>query len=101
MPLLAEAEAVTVVSVEGWGIPGPSGEQLREHLVRNGIAATACTVDSAGRPPGEAVLDQCATLGADLLVKGAYTQSRLRQLIFGGATRHIMMNAGIPVILAH
>jgi nucleotide-binding universal stress UspA family protein len=35
------------------------------------------------------------------LVKGAYTQSRLRQMIFGGATRHIIMEAGIPVILAH
>ena len=101
MPLLAHAEAVTVVSVEGWGIPGPSGEQLCGHLVRNGISATERTVDSAGRPPGEAVLDHCTTLGADLLVKGAYTQSRLRQLIFGGATRHIMMNARIPVILAH
>ena len=101
MPLLAGAEAVTVVSVEGWGIPGPTGEQLCGHLLRNGISATACTVDSAGRPPGEAVLDECTALGADLLVKGAYTQSRLRQLIFGGATRQIMMGAKIPVILAH
>jgi nucleotide-binding universal stress UspA family protein len=40
-------------------------------------------------------------LGCDLLVKGAYTQSRLRQMIFGGATRHIIMEAEIPVILAH
>ena len=47
------------------------------------------------------ILDECAALGADLLVKGAYTQSRLRQLIFGGATRHIMTNARIPTILAH
>jgi nucleotide-binding universal stress UspA family protein len=39
--------------------------------------------------------------GADLLVKGAYTQSRLRQMIFGGATRHIIMDAKIPVIMAH
>jgi nucleotide-binding universal stress UspA family protein len=44
----------------------------------------------------EAKAAQC-----DLLVKGAYTQSRLRQMIFGGATRHIIMEAEIPVILAH
>ena len=101
MPLLADAGAVTVVSVEGWAVPGPSAEQLRGCLVRNGIPAGVRTVEPGGRAPGEAVLDECAALGADLLVKGAYTQSRLRQLVFGGATRHIMMNAEIPVILSH
>ena len=101
MPLLAGAGAVTVVSVEGWEVPGPSAEQMCEHLVRNGISATTRNLEPAGRPPGEAVLDECTALGADLLVKGAYTQSRLRQLVFGGATRHIMTSAKIPVILAH
>jgi nucleotide-binding universal stress UspA family protein len=37
----------------------------------------------------------------DLLIKGAYTQSRLRQMIFGGATRHIFANASLPVLMAH
>jgi nucleotide-binding universal stress UspA family protein len=40
-------------------------------------------------------------LGCDLLVKGAYTQSRLRQFIFGGATSHILFNTTIPVLMAH
>jgi nucleotide-binding universal stress UspA family protein len=35
------------------------------------------------------------------VVKGAYTQSRLRQMIFGGTTRHIMTNATLPVFMAH
>ena len=35
------------------------------------------------------------------MIKGAYTQSRLRQMIFGGATRHIIMNAEVPVLFAH
>jgi nucleotide-binding universal stress UspA family protein len=34
-------------------------------------------------------------------VKGAFTQSRLRQIIFGGATRHILENADVPVFMAH
>jgi nucleotide-binding universal stress UspA family protein len=38
--------------------------------------------------------------GADLLLKGAYTQSRIRQMIFGGATRHIIMESPIPVLMA-
>ena len=42
-----------------------------------------------------------AELGCDLIVKGAYTQSRLRQMIFGGTTRHILTNANLPVLMAH
>ena len=38
-------------------------------------------------------------LGCDLLIKGAYTQSRLRQMIFGGTTRHILANATVPVFM--
>ena len=38
---------------------------------------------------------------ADLIVKGAYTQSRLRQMIFGGLTRHLILSCPIPVLFAH
>jgi nucleotide-binding universal stress UspA family protein len=58
-------------------------------------------VDPVGRTPGVTILDECARTGADLLLKGAYTQSRLRQLIFGGATRHILAQAKIPVLFAN
>ena len=51
--------------------------------------------------PGEVILDHAKSLGSDLLVKGAYTQSRFRQMIFGGATRHILANATLPVLMAH
>ena len=42
-----------------------------------------------------------AALGADLLVKGAYTHNRLRQIIFGGGTQHVLKYAAIPVLMAH
>jgi nucleotide-binding universal stress UspA family protein len=40
-------------------------------------------------------------LSCDLLIKGAYTQSRLRQFIFGGTTQYILSNATLPVLMAH
>jgi nucleotide-binding universal stress UspA family protein len=40
-------------------------------------------------------------VGGDLLIKGAYTQSRLRQMIFGGATSHILAEANLPVLMAN
>lgn len=101
MPLLRGADEVTVLTVEGGMTPGPSGDEVALHLVRNGAPATAVTVAPAGRTTGEAILDHAKSRGCDLLVKGAYAQSRLRQMMFGGATRHILANATLPVLMAH
>jgi len=86
--------------VQGGTVPGPTGEQLARYLQRNGVSCEAITVSPEGRSTGEAILANAASLKCDLLIKGAYTQSRLRQMIFGGATRHILANATIPVLMA-
>jgi nucleotide-binding universal stress UspA family protein len=102
MPLLHQAERVSVLTVAGGsGVPGPSAEQLLKHLHHNGIAAKPITVGLEGRSTGEAILAAAKSEGCDLLVKGAYTQSRLRQMIFGGATSHILASAELPVLMAH
>jgi nucleotide-binding universal stress UspA family protein len=75
------------------------------HLRRNGVKAKALTIKrgtrTTGEQTGEATLEYAMKEGCDLLVKGAYTQSRLRQMMFGGATRHILANAALPVLMAH
>ena len=101
MPFLRNAEKVTVFTVEDGTIPGPPVEEAALHLRRNGINAVALSVKPGTRGRGETILDHAASLGCDLLVKSAYTQSRLRQMIFGGATRHILTNATLPVFMAH
>jgi nucleotide-binding universal stress UspA family protein len=101
MPLLHRAKRVTVLSVEGGSVPGPSGEQLANCLKLNGIEAQAVTINPGKRSTGEAILDYASSIAADLLIKGAYTQSRLRQMIFGGATSHILAKATLPVFMAH
>jgi nucleotide-binding universal stress UspA family protein len=102
MPLLHRAERVTVLHVEGGAaVPGPSAEQAIRYLQRNGIKAVPMTVGLEGRNTGEAILATAQSLGCDLLIKGAYTQSRLRQMIFGGATRHILAHATLPVLMAN
>jgi len=102
MPLLEKADRITVLTVVGGtGVPGPSAEQLIRHLQRNGITAKPMRVELDGRNTGEAILATAQSLGCDLLIKGAYTQSRLRQWIFGGATQHVLGNAALPVLLAN
>lgn len=102
MPVLEQSERVVVLTVEGGTVPGPSGKQLASHLEANGIKAEERTVPGAsGRNTGEVILAEAGRLGCDLIIKGAYTQSRLRQMIFGGATSHILSATELPVFMAH
>jgi nucleotide-binding universal stress UspA family protein len=99
-PLLEQANRVVVLTVEGGMVAGPLGDELARSLGRAGISAQAVHVQQH-RGIGETILEQSRKIGADLLVKGAYTQSRLRQMILGGATRHILSMADVPVFMAH
>ena len=58
-------------------------------------------VSDAGRPPARALLDMATSLGADMMIKGGYTQSRIRQLVFGSVTNDILIEAELPVLMAH
>jgi nucleotide-binding universal stress UspA family protein len=100
MPILLKAKRVFVMMTEGFGVEGPPGELLARSLRLHGVNAEALTRPN-GRSHGEAILEEAAKLGGDLLIKGAYTQSRLRQMIFGGATSHILAKAQIPVVMAN
>lgn len=101
MPLLEKAKRVTILTVEGGTVPGPPGRDLARQLRANGIETGERTVPAGSRATGVAILAEAAVLGCDLLIKGAYTQSRLRQMIFGGATSHILGAAEVPVFMAN
>jgi nucleotide-binding universal stress UspA family protein len=105
MPLLAAADAVTVLAVDPQ--PGPDGHgdlpgaDIALHLARHGVKAQIERTVSAEVPIGEVLLSRAADLGADLLVMGAYGHSRTRELLLGGATRTLLASMTIPVLMSH
>src|SRR5262245_26322331 len=102
MPILQKAERVTILTViGGTGVPGPSAEQLIRYLRRNGVMAESIGVGLVAESTGRVILPSAQSLVCDLQTKGAYTQSRLRQWIFGGATQNVLANAALPVLLAN
>jgi nucleotide-binding universal stress UspA family protein len=102
MPMLKRANRVIVLTIEGGAaVPGPTGQELCQYLQLSGVPAKSMTVGLDGRLTGEAVLAHAKALGCDLVIKGAYTQSRLRQLIFGGTTSYILGNSTLPIFMAH
>ena len=102
MPFLQHAREVVVVTVgpQHMPEPGPTGEELARGLEGHGFSVSMRTAVGRQKPQGESFLKEAMAAGADLMLKGAYTQSRIRQMIFGGATRHIIMESRIPVIMA-
>jgi len=100
MPLLKSAKKVIVLTIPEHKVEGPTAEQMAHNLRANGVPAEALERSAKARGHGEAILEAATALSADLLVKGAYTQSRLRQMIFGGATSHILAKATLPVFMS-
>ena len=101
LPLLRRAKRIVIQTLEVFSVPGPSGEQLAQALARDDIQAETVTIEGKSPNEGPAILAKAAEIGADLVIKGGYTQSRLRQMIFGGATSHILAHSDLPVFMAH
>lgn len=102
MPFLKLARHVVVIAVgpQHMPEPGPTGEELARNLELHGLEVSLRPAFGRQKAMGESFLKEAMAAGADLMLKGAYTQSRIRQMIFGGATRHIIMESKIPVLMA-
>jgi nucleotide-binding universal stress UspA family protein len=103
IPLLQLAKSVEVVSVDRDPARRKTSQaELMAYLRCHGIAASASVVAPDLRSVGDTLLATAANFDAGLLVMGAYSHSRLREMLLGGATRHILKNATArPVFLAH
>ncbi len=100
MPFLTRAERVQIVTVATGAKRGPSHLDIARNLAWHGINAQVKEIPPDQRPVGEVLLAEADDFGADLLVMGAYSESRLRERIVGGVTRQILSRAALPVLMA-
>jgi nucleotide-binding universal stress UspA family protein len=101
LPLLSQATRVHVLWVDEALGPEPAQKGLPDYLAWHGVNASVSKFQPDYRSVGEALLQEADRVGADLLVMGAYTHSRIRQMVLGGVTKHVLGHAAIPVLLAH
>jgi nucleotide-binding universal stress UspA family protein len=99
LPWLHQAEAVRVLYSDDYQRRGPTAEGLQAYLRWHGITAETTPFKPQTREVGAGLLGATRDFNADLLCMGAYSHSRLRQLILGGVTRHVLENADIPVLM--
>lgn len=104
LPLLKTAEAVTLLCVVAGGEDGQGellGTEIAAALARHGIRLTVqkSVTDEIG--VADDILSRLADAGTDLLVMGAYGYSRLREMVFGGVTHHILKHMTVPTLMSH
>lgn len=99
LPWMKRAEAVRVLSAEEYQRRGPGADELIDYLALHGIRAEGQTFRPIEREVGAGLLKAVHDFDCDLLSMGAYSHSRLRQLILGGVTRHILEHSDLPVMM--
>lgn len=101
LPFLESAEAVTIVSIGDSCPPEADAGALAGYLAQHGVKAKVQTGEvESGKSVGETLISAAKASDADLMVMGAYTHSRLRELVFGGVTR-VVLSSDLPVLMAH
>jgi len=99
LPWMQQAEAVRVLTADEYHRRGPGAADLLDYLALHGIAADTAVFRPVDREVGAGMLRAAKEFHCDLLSMGAYSHSRLRQLILGGVTRHILEHADLPVMM--
>ena len=102
MPFLTEASRVALVEVgERNSGNAMSVEDVARQLAWHGISATAEYVAADHRPTAELIADAARRYKASLLVMGAYSRGRAREVLFGGCTQALLDYADFPVLFMH
>ena len=99
IPWMKRAEAVRILSSDDYQRRGPVASDLAKYLAMHGVEPELATFRPIDKEVGRGLLAAAREFGADLLCMGAYSHSRLRQLILGGVTRHVLEFAALPVIM--
>lgn len=98
---LGEASKVVVMVVPEAFRATSHVDELVTYLACHDIKADVAEIEESTRPIGHVLLEKSKEVGADMMVMGAYTHSRLRHMMIGGPTSVVLQNAEIPVLMAH
>lgn len=103
LPILRGMRRVRVLTIlnEKASAVGDLAQDAARHLQTHGIETAIDYVEADGHPIGRTLDEYLGETRPDLLVMGAYGHSRLREMVLGGATEHMLRHAQVPVLLSH
>jgi nucleotide-binding universal stress UspA family protein len=101
LPLLQDRPRVRVINVQDSHAGVQSAADLVHYLAWHGVSASVAETTEHGGSIAERLLLAAREAEAGLLVMGAYTHSRLKHLVLGGVTSHMIDAANVPVFMTH
>jgi nucleotide-binding universal stress UspA family protein len=101
MPFLKRAKRVVILMVATGAKQGPSPKDVARTLAWHDIKTEVKEVPPDGRGVGQLLLDEAKEVEADLLIMGAYSGGRWKEMILGGVTKYVIEHAELPVFMAH
>lgn len=101
MPYLNAARMITVFTTHKRAQIHPNATELVEYLAWHDVSTSVRILDDQAPSVGEALLAETRKVSADLLVIGAYSRARFREVIMGGVTGCVLAAAQIPVFMVH
>ena len=97
--LLEAASKITILT-GGEEVYGTRAEDFASYLEYRGLQSEIVRF-SAAHDAGAELLKQCAAIGADLMIMGAYGNSHEREVVFGGNTQTVIDTARMPIVMVH
>jgi nucleotide-binding universal stress UspA family protein len=105
LPLLTRAGKATILIIEPEGLDTSFGDlpgtMISEHLAHHGINVKLEVSRGSSQSTGDTIMTYADAYGHDLIVMGAYGHSRMREIVLGGATRTMMKEMKVPVLMSH
>jgi nucleotide-binding universal stress UspA family protein len=101
LPFLRGAEKTTLLTIAPTDSGHLPGAEAAAYLARHGVRVEVRADYGDDRDAGDVIERHARDLDADLVVMGAYGRSRLRELVLGGATRHLLTQARVPILMSH
>ncbi len=98
---LKEAKNVMIFTVDEDKNDNPSSKDLATYLKEHDIKSEHIPIKNRKFSTGEAILGESANQKTDLLIMGAYHHTRVREMILGGVTKHMLDNAFLPILMMH
>jgi nucleotide-binding universal stress UspA family protein len=77
------------------------GGMLSQMLGRHGVRAEISVLAKTMPRVSDVLMRHVQDINADMIVMGAYSHSRFREALMGGATRDMLENTTVPILMAH
>lgn len=105
LPLLQKADQVSVLLIKhkshNEDHTAMQEKVILSYLADHGISGKISICVDNHLDPGDTMLAQASDNDCDLIVMGAYGHSRLREMVLGGVTRHLLKEMTVPIFISH